>query len=285
MTAIACCCPLVSATRPYRILLNCSHQQKTTISGKFLHASSGKAMGSKQLFSFILLCCGCCSTVLSYDSRNHNQDLVFTFGITFVVTYVITFVITNVGSGWFRFSRLTATHPISYYFVITFVITFVFTFVITCVFTVVSCRDLTQSFCFQGTSMADLIAGLNTLSDQAKDWKCKLIFHQAAPNEENADSVDLCQFLPFIPSKKRTTNKNYPPRTNYMFPPRFHGLGAKHELLVELKVAAILSGFTLVIRTSRGQETILKNCQSSDREFECLLCCDRGIPYLVSFVL
>jgi hypothetical protein len=127
--------------------------------------------------------------------------------------------------------------------------------------------------------MAKLYADLDNLTNDAKDWKCKLLFNQAVFNQgedgaEDVDIVDLCEFLPYIGVRDRKENKDYPPGTNYMFPERFKGLAGKGLLVVELKLAAIQCGYSLAMRTSKV-ETNAK----SDRAFHCSLNCLHGKIY------
>ncbi len=70
--------------------------------------------------------------------------------------------------------------------------------------------------------MAGLYTDLDNLTNDAKDWKCQLLFNQAAFNQGDEDAVDvdivdLCEFLPYISLRGRKENKDYPPGTNYMF--------------------------------------------------------------------
>jgi hypothetical protein len=127
--------------------------------------------------------------------------------------------------------------------------------------------------------MADLYTGLDNLANDAKEWKCKLLFNQTVFNQgdegaEDVDIVDLCEFLPFINLRGRKENKDYPPGTNYMFPERFKGLGGKGLLLVELKLAAIQCGYSLAIRSSKVETN-----DKSDRAFSCCLTCIHGKIY------
>ena len=51
--------------------------------------------------------------------------------------------------------------------------------------------------------MAELYTDLGILANDAKDWKCQLLFNQAAFNQGDEDAVDvdivdLCEFLPYI---------------------------------------------------------------------------------------
>jgi hypothetical protein len=122
--------------------------------------------------------------------------------------------------------------------------------------------------------MAELYAELDNLVNDAKDWKCKLLFNQEEEGAKGVDIVDLCEFLPSISVRGRKENKDYPPGTNYMFPERFKGLAGKELLLVELKLAAIQCGYSLSIRNSKA-ETNAK----SDRAFHCSLSCLHGKIY------
>jgi hypothetical protein len=128
--------------------------------------------------------------------------------------------------------------------------------------------------------MTDLYRGLDDLAKNAKDWKCKLLFNQTADfvearGVEGLDTVDLCDFLPNISLRNRKTNKDYPPGTNYMFPERFKGMASKELLMVELKLAGIRCGYSLVIRTSK---MLAPDCESP-REFQCTLNCLHGTIY------
>ena len=69
--------------------------------------------------------------------------------------------------------------------------------------------------------MAELYTDLGILANDAKDWKCQLLFNQAAFNQGDEDAVDvdivdLCEFLPYISLRGRKENKDYPPGTNYI---------------------------------------------------------------------
>jgi hypothetical protein len=127
--------------------------------------------------------------------------------------------------------------------------------------------------------MAELYTDLDKLANDAKDWKCKLLFNQAVFNQgeegaEDVDIVDLCEFLPHINVRDRKENQDYPPGTNYMFPERFEGLAGKGLLLVELKLAAIQCGYSLAIRNSNS----VTNAKS-DRAFYISLSCLHGTMY------
>jgi hypothetical protein len=128
--------------------------------------------------------------------------------------------------------------------------------------------------------MAELNTDLDKLANDAKDWKCKLLFNQAVLKQgeegaEDVDIVDLCEFLPYISVMDRRKIQNFPPGTppgtNYMFPERFKGLAGRGLLVVELKLAAIKCGYSLAIRNSKVE----KNA-NSDRAFYCSLNCLHG---------
>jgi hypothetical protein len=127
--------------------------------------------------------------------------------------------------------------------------------------------------------MAQMYSDLDNLANDAKQWKCKLLFNQAVfiqgeEGAEDVDILDLCEVLPHISVRGRKENKDYPRGTNYMFPERFKGLAGKELLLVELKLAAIQCGYSLAIRQSIGETNA-----NSDRAFSCSLNCLHGKIY------
>jgi hypothetical protein len=122
---------------------------------------------------------------------------------------------------------------------------------------------------------------LESLAIEAKTWECKLLFNEAVDRDAPPEIVDLCDFLSPITKRKRTSNLDYPNRTNYMFPERFKGLASKTQLEMELRLAAIKGGFTLELRTSQTADAIVKNCPKggSDRAYSFKLHCSRATIY------
>jgi hypothetical protein len=116
---------------------------------------------------------------------------------------------------------------------------------------------------------------LDALAEEAKHWRCKLIFNQANISETekdedfDADPVDLCAFLQ--PPLQNQRNFDLPSKTNYMFPERFKGKEAIPLLKAELKVAAIKCGHNLTVRSSH-----ISIKGETERECVITFCCDHA---------
>jgi hypothetical protein len=120
--------------------------------------------------------------------------------------------------------------------------------------------------------MAELYTDLDNLANDAKDWKCKLLFNQAVFDQgegdaEDVDIVDLCEFLPFISVRDRKENQDYPQEQTTCSQKGSRDWLEK-ILMVELKLAAIQCGYSLAIRTSKVETN-----EKSDRAFHCSLNC------------
>jgi hypothetical protein len=106
------------------------------------------------------------------------------------------------------------------------------------------------------------------------EWKCQLMFNESTTGDD-IQPVDLCDFL--VPLKlTRKQNKldkqRYPKSTNYMFPERFKARSGEMLLTVELKLAGIKSGITIVKRSSNSPPP----SAGTDRAFTITFQCDHG---------
>ena len=101
-------------------------------------------------------------------------------------------------------------------------------------------------------------------------WKCQLMFNESTAEDIEVHSVNLCDFLvPLLPAKRE---KRYPNGTNYMFPERFNGRSSASLLSVELKLAGVKSGLSIVIRSS-------KSWKNTQRAHTITFKCDHGRSY------
>jgi hypothetical protein len=132
------------------------------------------------------------------------------------------------------------------------------------VFTATDCSESSRHRMGSTATGNGLYNTLESLAIEAKTWECKLLFNEAVDRDAPPEIVDLCDFLSPITKRNRTSNFDYPNRTNYMFPERFKGLASKTQLEMELRLAAIKGGFTLDLRTSQTADAIVKNCPKGE---------------------
>ncbi|KAG7340136.1 hypothetical protein IV203_006540 [Nitzschia inconspicua] len=107
---------------------------------------------------------------------------------------------------------------------------------------------------------------LQKLYDRSCVWDCKLLFEEVDKKTgETTMQHDLCAM--------RAKG------VDYMFPAKYHGLAAKEELLINLKLAALKAGFCLVTDGYEGKKrlnTTKKNCRDRVRALGIYLKCDHG---------
>ncbi|KAG7340808.1 hypothetical protein IV203_024351 [Nitzschia inconspicua] len=84
---------------------------------------------------------------------------------------------------------------------------------------------------------------LQKLYDRACIWDCKLLFEEV---DETTGETTMQHNLCTMRAKG----------VDYMFPAKYHGLTAKEELLIDLKLAALKAGFCLVINGYEGQKRL-----------------------------
>jgi hypothetical protein len=105
---------------------------------------------------------------------------------------------------------------------------------------------------------------LDSLLDEPRQqWNCQLLFNTSPPGA-SCTEIDLCEEL--VHSAKK----------DYMFPDHFVGVDARLPLTVQLKIAALKSGFKLNIYSSKlkydpnGDHDVVK-----PRAIRQMLCCSR----------
>ena len=90
---------------------------------------------------------------------------------------------------------------------------------------------------------------LDLIANKEKEWNSDLQFNIAGPDDEPVH-VSLTRYmerppLPFFVRELAGTG------TCFLFPDRFKGMASREQLLVELKLAALLCGVPLIVRSSK----------------------------------
>ena len=102
--------------------------------------------------------------------------------------------------------------------------------------------------------MQDIIKNL-------KGWSYAMNFNISSSKDEEPEYIDICRIL--------NGGKIH------ILPERFNGISSKLQLLTELKLCAMKSGFALVHRSSKSQ----KQLESSNYTFYITLQCQHGRTY------
>lgn len=98
---------------------------------------------------------------------------------------------------------------------------------------------------------------ISTVLSAACNWTCLIKFEERDPEElETTNTTDISVNdvgrNTTVDLVEKLRNTSYQNDKIYVFPKRFLGLRLKENLLLELKVACILGGFQIGVRSSRG---------------------------------
>ena len=85
---------------------------------------------------------------------------------------------------------------------------------------------------------------LKKMLDESQNWKCTLLFEESEPDAEDSQTVDLI---------KELEENSYVQDRVYIFPEQFQGEEAEQNLRAELKIASMLSGFNLFVRSRKDK--------------------------------
>ena len=97
------------------------------------------------------------------------------------------------------------------------------------------------SFCIKQN---DEYNELEHIISKSKQWNCSLFFNENEP-KQTPSIVDLCEQMES--------------GEDYTFPKRFFGLSSKKQLMKELKMSGIQSGFHIDVRSSKNSDKCAKH--------------------------
>ena len=89
------------------------------------------------------------------------------------------------------------------------------------------------------TKQEDEYNELEHIISKSKQWNCSLFFNENEP-KQTPSIVDLCEQMES--------------GQDYTFPKRFFGLSSKKQLMKELKMSGIQSGFHIDVRSSKQSD-------------------------------